>query len=214
MQTNYSNTEKIYRVIAFLFSGIVLITQFVLMMQGAAENAEVFIRLIRFFSFMTILTNIIVALTYILPLVASSSKAGKLFAAPNAQSAVCMFIVMVCLGYHFMLSKMYTLTGLQYYADRGLHYVVPVVYVLFYLIFVKKGTLVYRNIYKWLMFPFSYLLYVLIRGLITDDYPYPFLNFSKHEASKVFTAIGFLFAGYIIMSLLIVLFDRSVAKKV
>jgi len=213
MQTSYSTTEKSWRIIAFLFSGIVLITQFILMMQGAAKNGEVLIRLVRFFSFMTILTNIIVALAYVLPLVAPSSKAGKLFATPNTQSAVCMFIVMVCLGYHFMLSKLYTLVGLQYYVDRGLHYVVPIAYVLFYLIFVKKGTLVYRNIYKWLMFPFVYLVYVLIRGLITNDYPYPFLNFSKHEASKVFISIAVLFAGYIMMSLLIVLFDRTFSKK-
>ncbi|CAN5448877.1 Pr6Pr family membrane protein [soil metagenome] len=213
MQTTYSTAEKSFRIIAFLFSSIVLITQFVLMMQGAAESGEMFIRLVRFFSFMTILTNIIVALAYILPLIASSSKARKLFATPNAQCAVCMYIVMVCVGYHFMLSKLYTLVGLQYYVDRGLHYVVPVLYVLFYLLFVKKGTLVYRNIYKWLMFPFVYLVYVVVRGFITNDYPYPFLNFSKHEASKVFTSIAILFAGYILMSLLIVLFDRIVSKK-
>jgi hypothetical protein len=63
------------------------------------------------------------------------------------------------------------------------------------------------------MFPFIYLVYVLIRGLIPNDYPYPFLNFSKHEASKVFTSIAVLLAGYIMMSLLIVLFDRIVSKK-
>jgi hypothetical protein len=213
MQPNYSNTEKTLRIIAFLFSTTVIVTQFIIMMQGAAEKNEVSIRLLRFFSFMTILTNIIVALTYILPLALPLSKAGRFFAKPNTQSAVCMYIVMVCLGYHFMLAKLYVLTGLQYYVDRGLHYVIPIIYILFYLLFVKKGTLAYRHIYKWLIFPFVYLVYVLIRGLITNEYPYPFLNFSKHETNKVFTSIGVLFAGYIIMSLLIVRFDRAFANK-
>lgn len=211
MQPNYSNKEKIFRVIAFLFGLATLITQFVIMMKGA-EGTEILARVIRFFGFMTILTNTLVAITYILPLI-SNSTAGKFFAKPNTQSAILVYIIIVCLGYHFLLAKIWKPEGLQYWVDKALHYFVPVIYLLFYLLFVKKGTLAFRNIYKWLIYPAMYLLYAITRGLVTNDYPYPFLDFSKHAASKVFTIIAILFAGYIIISLVVVFFDKAIGKK-
>lgn len=208
MQSNYSTKEKTFRIIAFPFGLITLIAQFVIIMQGA-EGSEIITRVIRFFSFMTILTNTLVAITYILPVI-SNSRAGRFFAKSNTQSAVLVYIIIVCLGYHLLLAKIWKPEGLQYWVDKSLHYFVPVIYLLFYFLFVKKGTLAYKNIYKWLTYPAVYLVYAITRGLITNDYPYPFLDFSKHEASKVFTIIAILFAGYIILSFTVVLFDKKI----
>lgn len=211
MQPNYSTKEKTFRIIAFLFSLVTLITQFVIMMQGA-EGSAIITRMVRFFSFMTILTNILVAITYIIPLT-SKSGAGSFFSKPNTQSAVLVYIIIVCLGYHFLLAHIWKPEGLQYWVDKALHYFVPVIYVAFYFLFVKKGTLSFTHIYKWLLYPFTYLVYAITRGVITNDYPYPFLDFNKHEASKVFTTIAALFAGYMIMSVLVVLSDRLLTRK-
>jgi len=212
MHPNYSTKEKIFRIIAFLFGLITLIAQFVIMMKGAA-GAEILTRVIRFFSFMTILTNILVALTYILPLSSATSKAGKFFAKPNTQSAILVYILIVCLGYHFLLANIWRPEGLQYWVDKYLHYAVPILYVIFYFLFVKKGTLAYKNIYKWLIYPAVYLVYAITRGLITNEYPYPFLDLGKHEASRVVTVIAILFIGYILLSLSVVLFDKAIGKK-
>ncbi|QEC66119.1 hypothetical protein FRZ67_01915 [Panacibacter ginsenosidivorans] len=213
MHTNQSMKEKTFRIIAFLFGLTTLAAQFVIMMKGA-EGTEIITRVVRFFSFMTILTNILVALAYILPLSSPSSKTGKFFAKPDTQSAILVYISIVSLGYHFLLAKIWNPQGLQYWVDKSLHYAVPAIYLLFYLLFVKKGTLAYNNIYKWLLYPFMYLVYAITRGLITNDYPYPFLDFSKHDASRVFTIITVLFIGYIAVSLLIVLYDRVYRKKI
>jgi hypothetical protein len=211
MQPNYGNKEKSFRIIAFLFGVATLITQFVIMMKGA-ESSEIITRVIKFFSFKTILTNILVAITYILPLL-SNSRVAIFFSKPNTQSAVLVYIIIVCLGYHFLLANIWRPEGLQYWVDKSLHYFVPVIYFLFYLLFVKKGTLAFKNIYKWLIYPAVYLVYAITRGLITNDYPYPFLDFSKHDASRVFTIIAILFAGYIIISLFVVFLDKAVGKK-
>ena len=103
MQPNYGNKEKAFRIVAFLFGLATLITQFVIMMKGA-ESSEIIERVIKFISFMTILTNILVVITYILPLV-SKSGSGEFFAKPNTQSAVLVYIIIVCLGYHFCLPE-------------------------------------------------------------------------------------------------------------
>jgi len=213
MQFNYSTKEKIFRIIAFVLGLTTLVAQFAIMMQGAAESNEVITRTVRFFSFMTILTNIIVALTYIVPLIFPSTKAGRFFAKPNTQSAVLVYIIIVCLGYHFLLAKIWNPQGLQYWVDKSLHYYVPVAYLIFYFLFVKKGTLAYSNMYKWLIYPFVYLVYAISRGLITNDYPYPFLNLGKHEVSKVLSVVAALFAAYTIISLLVIFYDKNFTKK-
>jgi len=212
MHTYYSAKEKIFRILAFLFGLTTLIIQFAIMMKNAT-GVEIITRIVRFFSFMTILTNILVALTYIMPLLSPSSKAGKFFTKPNTQSALLVYIIIVCLGYHFLLAKIWNPQGLQYWVDKSLHYAVPAIYLLFYLIFVTKGTLAFNNIYKWLLYPFVYLVYAITRGLITNDYPYPFLDLGKHEASRVFTVVTILFIGYILLSLAVVLFDKAIGQK-
>jgi hypothetical protein len=212
MQPNYSTKEKTFRIIAFVLCLITLVAQFIIMMQGAASD-EIMARTIRFFSFMTILTNILVALTYIFPLTFPSSKAAKFFAKPNTQSAVLVYITIVCLGYHFLLAKIWKPQGLQYWVDKSLHYYVPVGYFIFYVLFVKKGTLVYNNMYRWLIYPFVYLVYAITRGLITNDYPYPFLDLHKHEMSKVLTVMAVVFTGYVIISLLVIFYDKNLSKK-
>jgi len=212
MQPNYSNKEKIFRIIAFTFGSATLIAQFVIMMHGAVDAAEIVVRTIRFFSFMTILTNTLVALTYILPIVFPSSKAGSFFAKPNTQSAVLVYILIVCAGYHLLLANIWKPEGLQYWVDKSLHYYVPAIYLIFYLVFGKKGTLAYNNIFEWLIYPFVYLVYAITRGLIVDDYPYPFLDLDKHTASRVLSIVAVLFAAYILLSLLVVTFDKTISK--
>ncbi|MBG9377753.1 Pr6Pr family membrane protein [Panacibacter sp. DH6] len=208
----YSGKEKAIRIFLFVISFITIVAQFWLTVT-AAGTEPMLTRIVRFFSFMTILTNILVALAYVLPLAAPSSKAGRFFAKPNTQSAILVYIIVVCLGYHFLLANVWKPEGLQYWVDKSLHYLVPFLYLLFYLVFVVKGTLAFNNVYRWLIYPTVYLVYAMTRGAITGDYPYPFLNLHTHEASKVYAVIAVLFAVYISLSLIVVAFDRLMGKR-
>lgn len=217
MQINEHSKEKAFRIVACLFGLLTLVTQFILMQQGTTSVEETIARTIRFFSFMTILTNTLVAITYIIPVIVPSKKAGRFFANSNTQSAVLVYILIVCIGYHFLLANIWNPQGLQKVVDISLHYLVPLIYLAFWLKFVKKTAIPYSNIYKWLIYPFLYLIYAISRGLITSDYPYPFLDFSKHPVSRVLTIIVVLMAGYIIIGLLVIFihkrFDMEATKS-
>ncbi len=60
-----------------------------------------------------------------------------------------------------------------------LHYIMPVVMVLDWLYQPPKTRLAIRQTAFWLIFPFLYLVYSMIRGSIVNWYAYPFLNPSK-----------------------------------
>jgi hypothetical protein len=69
--------------------------------------------------------------------------------------------------------------------DNLLHVVVPLLFVLYWIIFTPKKTLHWKDILPWIIFPSVYLAYSLVRGEITHWYPYPFLNTSQLGYPKV-----------------------------
>ena len=49
-------------------------------------------------------------------------------------------------------------------ADRLLHYVIPLAFVAYWMIFVPKGTLRWTAPLVWLIYPLAYLAVSLVRG--------------------------------------------------
>ena len=205
--------EKIVRIVLFIFSLFTLILQYGIMLQGA-DSFETFIsKTITFLSYMTILTNILVALVYIVPLVMPATKPGKFLSNPFVQTATLVYIIVVCIGYHILLSKIWSPQGLQKAADISLHYLVPVFYIFFWLFFVQKGTLKYTFAFTWLLYPAAYLIYAIIRGSITGIYAYYFLDLQKNELQHVITIITALLSAYIIVGLVAIFIYRKILMR-
>ncbi len=61
-----------------------------------------------------------------------------------------------------------------------LHYIMPIVIMIDWLIAGARQAIRYRWALCWLAFPLGYLAYSLIRGPIAKWYPYPFMNPSTH----------------------------------
>ena len=205
--------EKIVRIVLFIFSLFTLILQYDIMLQGT-DGFETFIsKTITFLSYMTILTNILVALVYIIPLVMPATKTGKFLSKPFVQTATLVYIIVVCIGYHILLSKIWSPQGLQKAADISLHYLVPVFYIFFWLFFVQKGTLKYTFAFTWLLYPAAYLIYAIIRGSITGIYAYYFLDLQKNELQHVITIITALLSAYIIVGLVAIFIYRKILMR-
>ncbi|MFI4993577.1 MAG: Pr6Pr family membrane protein [Solirubrobacterales bacterium] len=71
------------------------------------------------------------------------------------------------------------------WANAVVHYVMPVVIVLDWLIDPPRMRVTWRKALRWLIFPVVYFGYTLIRGAITGWYPYPFLNVAAKGYGQV-----------------------------
>ncbi|HVX52469.1 MAG TPA: Pr6Pr family membrane protein [Chitinophagaceae bacterium] len=129
-----------------------------------------------FLSFFTVLSNILVALTYSTLLLLPASKAGTYFGRANVQAAITLYIVVVGLVYNIILRQLWHPEGLQLLADNLLHVIVPAMVLLFWILLAPKHGLTWANIGGWLIYPLMYLIYILIRGAATAQYPYPFID--------------------------------------
>jgi hypothetical protein len=152
-------------------------------------------------SFFTILTNIVAASC----LTISCTSASASRPSPSIMTAVALYIAIVGIVYALLLRKLWAPQGLQLLTDVLLHDVMPVMFVLFWLFFVPKGTLQWSAPILWLAYPLVYLAVTLARGAATGYYPYPFINIPVLGVQRagwnatlltlVFAASGFLLVG-------------------
>jgi len=125
---------------------------------------------------------------------------------PGTMTAAAVYIFVVGLVYSLFLRHVWNPTGLNKVADAALHDVVPVLYVLYWLIFVPKKNLSWVQPFYWLIYPLAYFAYALVRGEITGKYPYWFadpthLGYPRTFMNSALLLIGFLVLGEIAVTI-------------
>lgn len=180
----------------FILGWLAIIGQFILMIQN--RQTDVTETIIRFFSFFTILTNILVALYFTSRIsILKNTSLSKLSNSGNL-TALTAFILVVGLIYQIILRGTWQPTGLQRIIDELLHSVIPFFVFLYWLKFSNKTDLIFNNIKIWLWYPIGYFLYIIIRGHFSNFYPYPFVNvpeigYPQVLINSVLVSIFFLF---------------------
>lgn len=166
---------------ALAWSGVLL--QLWLSLNLALENDKsIGIGLIVYLGFFTVLTNIFVALiltfqlAHSFKLTSKENSTSRFFTRPQTMACAATSIVLVGLGYHFLLRHIWNPQGLQWLVDVQLHYVTPVLFCLYWLFALPKSVLGWWSPLLACIYPVGYFLYVLIRGSILVAYPYPFID--------------------------------------
>jgi hypothetical protein len=183
--------------------------QLYLVVQNAmANNISLATELLRYFSYFTILTNLLVAVCVTSLLLRPVSRPGRFFSKPAVQAAITLYIGVVGIVYIVALRHVWNPTGLQSVADRMLHYMVPVLFVMYWAFFVPKESLQWQHPLWWLLYPAIYLVYVLIRGALVDVYPYHFIDKTQLSWPEMMLSIGVLLAVFAGLGFLMVGINR------
>ena len=157
-----------------------LALQYALLLQSvgaSAGNGQATLRLLGYF---TILSNIGVAAVCLARL---RGRADGM-AGPGASAAVALYIGITGLIYVLVLRTLWHPQGWQWWADSGLHYAVPMLYLLGW-VAGPHGGLRWRQLGGALVFPALYLGWALLVGRWTGQYPYPFLDLAALGAATV-----------------------------
>lgn len=209
------NLKLLYQLLSGLFGCFALALQLYLIIKNTPASGKSYLsETVRFFSYMTIWTNILVTLTYLVPLIAKNSTLGKFLSSPFMETGTMLYITVVGISYHFLLAHIWVPTGWQKVADVSLHYAVPAIYIFYWFVFVRKGEQRFSNSYKWLVYPLVYLVYELIHGAIVNVYSYPFIDVNALGYGTVLRNGLLLGAGYYLVGLLLVVIDRAMAKSI
>lgn len=165
-----------------------------------------------FLGYFTVLTNIFVCLVLTLRALPAPGRVGRFFAWPQTLACAATSIVLVGLGYHFLLRDIWNPQGLQWLADMLLHYVVPVVFCLYWLIVLPKSTLPFWSPLAWCVYPIIYFICALLRGAAGGAYPYPFIDVTAIGYSQVLQNGIALLLAYLAVGWLLLALCRSVGR--
>ncbi|MBZ5613378.1 MAG: Pr6Pr family membrane protein [Acidobacteriia bacterium] len=185
-----------------------LLQLFVVIVTARANGVPVITATANYFSFFTILTNLLVALVLTFSLRKTPSTLSVYAGRATVQSAVAVYIAIVGIVYSLVLRNLWDPEGLQKIADVILHDAIPVLYLLYWLAFVRKGkdsdSLHFSRVPVWLAYLLLYLGYSLIRGSITGIYLYPFIDAGKLGYARVALNAVVLLSAFLGTSLLLV----------
>ena len=160
---------RLYAVVGALVGWFALALQLYLVLAPAPRGMAMLGALIAFFSFFTILTNLLVAVVF-------TAMAFTPAVTPSMQAATTVYIAIVGIIYALLLRQLWNPQGAQWLADFLLHTVIPIGYVVHWLLFAPRTGLRWMLAVHWLLYPGVYLVYVLARGAVSGLYPYPFVN--------------------------------------
>jgi hypothetical protein len=205
---NKTPTQQGWLVVMAAVAWLAVGLQIWLVMQTYTANGESAIRAVgHTLSYFTVLTNLVVALVTTASATTSvvPGELDSFLTRPGTMTAVAVYIFVVGLVYSLFLRSVWDPTGLNKVADVALHDAVPVLYVVYWLIFVPKKNLKWTQPFYWLIYPLAYFLYALVRGEITGKYPYWFadptvLGYPRALANSAVLLIGFLVLGEVAVS--------------
>jgi len=178
-----------------------------------AQNPNPFSRVINYFSFFTILTNGIVALAMALPVLTPSGSPARFLDSPPVRTAIAAYILIVGVVYHLLLAPLWDPEGLNLAAQTILHTIVPIVFVLDWLLYVKHGETPWRIALTGLALPLIYALWTLAHGAWTGFYPYPFIDVSELGYPRVLVNMAGLVLAFVVIKLLLVALDKLLASR-
>jgi hypothetical protein len=181
--TNRPSLANAWHALTFVIIAASIVTQLVLVIQGhgvlvqtdggTAGLAE---RVLRFFSYFTIQSNLLAAGTA-LGLIARPDRDGLTWRVLRVAAIVGMTVTFIT--YIIVMRPIVHFEGAAKLADLGFHYVAPVLTVVGWYLFGPWPRIDISSLLRHLGWPFAYLLYILALGALTGWYPYPFINVGK-----------------------------------
>lgn len=186
-----------------------LVLQYALLLGQLAPTIGAGLATLRFASYFTILSNLLVAAVCI---VAVARRGGGL-ASPTVRGGAALYIGITGLVYVAILRHLWHSAGAQWWADCALHYAVPALYLACWAGCAPHGALGWRELPRWLLFPLAYLAWVGIRARWIEPWvPYPFLDIAALGAQPVLRNILLVLVAFVFFGGVIVAVDRRLGR--
>ncbi len=191
----------------------VLVQMVYSVVHSLARGDSLLTGLADYFSYFTVLTNLLVALVLTVPMISPASLVGRWLARPRVRAMTAVAIVVVGLAYHFLLRAINNPVGVEYVLDLGLHYLVPTCFALDWVLHAPKSGLRLADVPAFGIYPAAYFVYLMLRGAMTGKYPYFFVDANTIGiAAATRNAAAILVFYFLVASLLLLITTRQRAE--
>lgn len=184
-----------------------LLVQLILVMLG--DDGGPVARVVRFLSYFTVESNILVAVVCAL-LARDPSRDSRPLRVAHLDSVLC--ITVTGLVYVSVLRGTVELEGLELATDFVFHTLVPVLALVGWVLFGPHGRWSTGILRSALVFPVVFLAWTLVRGAVVGEYPYPFIDVTALGYPRALLNAVAVTALFAVLSGLLLLADRRLAS--
>lgn len=211
MRSEHGQRRYAWLAAALGWSGLA-IQQYLIFISRWNDQASLLGGLVKFFSFFTVLSNTLVAVALTCALSQRNGGAHRFFRQPAVCGGIAASIALVGIAYNLLLRHLWQPQGWQWLADELLHDIMPVLFVVYWWLYVPRAGLGIRHVLLWMLYPLLYFGYVLLRGDMLGDYVYPFVDAGTLGYVQAFINAGGVLTGFVLIAWVLVGADRLVKK--
>ncbi|MGH6796318.1 MAG: Pr6Pr family membrane protein [Methylocella sp.] len=174
------------------------------------EDLSIPVTLTNYFSYFTTETVFLIALT--LTIFCKRPQAEQFLTRPSVKSALAVYIIIVGGVYAVLLRNLWHPHGLQLLADIVLHDVMPLLYPVYWMAFLPKGSLRWSDPAWWCVYPIIYFLYSMLRGAAFGIYLYPFFDATQLGVAGACVNGILLLAVFFCLGVVVTAIDHALAS--
>jgi hypothetical protein len=210
MRQDIGTSGRVAAALIALLAAAALALQYVLLLEANRGTFDPGVSTLRFVSYFTILANTLVALATAM----AASGRGGFFARPGVRAGIGLYIAVTGLVYLLVLRQLWQPQGAQWWADAGLHYATPLLYLGWWALATPHGALSWRQLPRWLLFPLAYLAWIVFRQRAIEPWsPYPFLDLREHGQAALLANIGMVLTLLVVLGGLLLVVDRLLGRR-
>ncbi|MBD3229310.1 MAG: hypothetical protein GF329_14090 [Candidatus Lokiarchaeota archaeon] len=128
------------------------------------------------------------------------------------KGAFTLYITVTFIVFAIVLEPLYNPTGFELFSNIVLHYIIPISFILDWII-TEKSNYKWKYLFYWLIYPVFYLVFAITHGTLTGNYIYPFLDINLLGIGLFLLVVGILFIVFIGLSALYIGINRKLLSK-
>ncbi len=211
---------RVWHAVIAVLVGVAIVVQIVIAVRlagtphdvsaGLVRGSSTAGRIIRVLSFFTIQSNLLCGLVSA-QLARDPDRDGRAWRV--LRLAALFGITVTGIVYSTVLARIHEPNGgAETFVNTVVHYIVPVMMVLGWLLFGPRPRIDARTVWLSLLFPLGWLAYTVVRGAIWHWYPYPFLDVTTHGYLRVLLNSLAVVVVFAVLALLFALGDRNLPQ--
>jgi hypothetical protein len=129
----------------------------------------------------------------------------------RTRSAIAAYMIAGSIVFILALQPYWNHRGAQLAADILLHYLMPILYIAFWLLVVPKERLRWRDPFIWLIYPGIYIVALLIFASLSGFYPYPLIDMRVLGTGALMFNLAALMVTFLASGFAVVAVARAIA---
>lgn len=195
--------KRPFAVLIAILAWVGLAMQFAFaIVNPAMQDVPVAERIVRYFSFFTVVANGIIAIVTTAIALAPESRFSRRVENGSVLTAAAVYISIVAVVYSLFLRAVVNAQGWHLISDHIVHDAIPPLFVLFWLIYARKSDIGWLDPVKWLIVPVLYIAYSLIHGAFDSWYPYWFADVTKLGYPTALKNSGFVLVAFLVFGII------------